>query len=635
MIGIACENVGVSFGDDTIIENVTFSLNENEKLGIVGVNGAGKSTLFRVISGEYSRHEGNVYIAKDKNIGMLEQENFFDPSSTVYDEALKAKSALTELENEVERLRVLSEEDHSFVDPYSEAYERFVRSGGLEYKSRIKGALRNMGFPEEEWGRKISELSGGQKTRLALTRLILREPDILMLDEPTNHLDVDSVSWLESYLASYKKTVMVISHDRYFLDRVCTSILEIENGHSKLYKGNYSVYSEKKKTDREISERHYKNQQREIARIEAFIEQQRRWNRERNIIAAESRQKMLDKMVLEKKPEKAPDKIRIRFDSGEESGNDVIKAVGVSKSYGKLNLFSDFSVEIRKGDRVFIYGKNGCGKSTLIKLLAERLSPDRGYVEYGYNVTRGYYDQENQDLSPDKTVLDEIWDAYPDLSQTTLRNALALFCFKGDDIVKKVFELSGGEKARLTLCKLILSKNNLLILDEPTNHLDIPSREALESALEGYTGTVIAVSHDRYFVQKLATRIIGFTRDGLEVYNGGYSDFTAFEEKKNKPSDDGMLSFRENTRSKDDYLENKRRKAELQSAKRKLEKAKQEAGALEARIEELDRLLVEYETDYEKASELWKEKEDSEARLLELYGIIEESEGSVSREEIK
>ncbi len=623
MISISCENINMTFGSEEVIKKVSFALNEGERLGIVGVNGAGKTTLFRIITGEYTQTEGNVYIAKDKIIGVLAQESAFEESGTVLSETMLAKGSLIEMEKELEFLRrEIENGNNSIANRYAALHDRFTKEGGFEFRGRVKGTLKHMGFDESMWDTRISKLSGGQKTRLAMVRLILREPDIMLLDEPTNHLDTYSVEWLEEFLRSYKKTVLIISHDRYFLDRTATKILEIENGKSHIYNGNYTQYVEQKKTDREIQERHYKNQQKEIARIESYIEQQRRWNRERNIIAAESRQKLLDKMVRVERPESLPESIRLHFNTSSESGNDVLKAKGLSKAYGTLRLFSDVSFEIHKREHVFITGQNGCGKSTLIKILAEKLRADAGLMEYGYNVKVGYYDQENQELNEDNTVLDELWNSYANLTQTEVRNALALFLFKGDDISKRVSMLSGGEKARLTLCKLILSKMNLLILDEPTNHLDINSREALENALLDFDGTIIAVSHDRYFLSKLATRILNFENGKVSDFLGTFEEFCRY--KKNlQQVDNAEIKIETQTSSKENYLQNKKELAELRKRERRLQQAKDESAQIEKQLEETELLIEECATDYMKSAELWEKKEALENRLLELYEFLE------------
>lgn len=623
MISISCENINMTFGSEEILKKVSFALNEGDRLGIVGVNGAGKTTLFRIITGEYTQTEGNVYIAKDKTLGILAQENAFDEFDTVLDAVFLAKSHLVEMEKELEFLRKMIDEGHNeLADRYSTLHDEFTKNGGYEFRGRIKGTLKFMGFDEDMWNTRIQKLSGGQRTRLAMTRLILKEPDIMLLDEPTNHLDTYSVEWLEEFLRNYRKTVIIISHDRYFLDRTANKILEIENGKGKVYNGNYTKYTEQKKIDREIQERHYKNQQKEIARIEAYIEQQRKWNRERNIIAAESRMKMLDRMEKIDRPDALPDSIRLQFNSSTESGNDVIKAKKLSKAYGSNVLFSDVSFEIHKREHVFITGKNGCGKSTLIKILAEKLRADSGTMEYGYNVKVGYYDQENQELYSDNTVLDELWNNYEDLTQTEIRNALALFLFKGEDILKKVSMLSGGEKARLTLCKLILSKMNVLILDEPTNHLDINSREALEQALLQFDGTIIAVSHDRYFLSKLANRIIDIDCGKVVDYIGTYDEYCDYK-KGNTSVMDSDSSIPQTTSSKDEYLKNKKELAEQRKQERRIKNAKEEAEKIENQLSQLEIEIEKNATDYKKSAELFAQKEQLEERLLELYELLE------------
>ncbi|MFA6949042.1 MAG: ABC-F family ATP-binding cassette domain-containing protein, partial [Eubacteriales bacterium] len=567
MIALSCDNISLSFGVEVILDKISFSINDGDKLGIVGVNGAGKSSLFKIITGEYSSDGGDVFISKDKSVGVLDQYIGFESENTLLSEmensfpALLADEArLSELHGQIEVNSASGKVDDELIARYTSLSDKFTRDGGYEFRGRCKGILKNLGFDENFWYNRISSLSGGQKTRLALARLLLREPDILMLDEPTNHLDIDALFWLENFLKNYRKTVLVVSHDRYFLDSVTNKILDVENHHAKLYNGNYTRYMEQKRADREIQERHYKNQQAEITRIEAYIEQQRRWNRERNIIAAESRQKLLDKMERVERPKSLPDAIRLRFNKSGESGNDVLTVKHLCKAYPAKILFYDVNFLIKKNEHVFITGQNGCGKSTLIKMLAEMSEPDNGSVEYGYNVTVGYYDQENQNLDDSKTVIDELWDTYPSLTQTEIRNALALFLFRGDDILKPVSILSGGERARLTLCKLILAKMNLLILDEPTNHLDINSREALEGALEAFDGTIIAVSHDRYFINKLSTRILDFNavEDGrIFDYRGSYREYIDYKNerliKDNSAGADNAASA-----SKEQYLNAKK-----------------------------------------------------------------------------
>lgn len=633
MISVNCENLSLSFGAETVLENVSFALNEGDKLGIIGVNGAGKSSLFAMITGKYQPTSGEVFISKGKTVGILEQNIEYDSSRTILDEAINTFSDLLETEKELENLRAVSERTGSEADAkrYADCQESFTSGGGYEFRGRCRGILKKLSLPEALWDKPVSSLSGGQKTRLSLACLLLRDPDIILLDEPTNHLDTDALFWLESYLKASRKTILVISHDRYFLDSVVNRILEIENKKSRIWNGNYTGYVNQKAIDREIQERHYVNQQREIKRIEAYIGQQRRWNRERNIIAAESRQKLLDKMERVERPEALPDRIRMTFDSSGESGNDVMSVRGLAKSYPGKALFDSVSFEVKKHDRLFICGKNGCGKSTLIKILAGRISPDKGFASLGYNVKIGYYDQENQDLHPNNTVIDELWNAYPTMTETTVRNALALFLFRGDDISKKVSVLSGGEKARLTLARLMLSKMNLLILDEPTNHLDINSREVLENALSGFDGTIIAVSHDRYFINKLATRILDFGAESehhLFAFEGGYGEYLDYRRRYLTSPEEEVKKEAVVTASKEQYLNAKREQAEIRKSERRLKNLKDGIAATESRISEIgEEMTVCDPYDHVKLAGLEKEQTELEDRLLSMYEELDAVEG--------
>lgn len=633
MISVNCENLSLSFGAETVLENVSFALNEGDKLGIIGVNGAGKSSLFAMITGKYQPTSGEVFISKGKTVGILEQNIEYDSSRTILDEAINTFSDLLETEKELENLRMISEQTGSEADAkrYADCQESFTSGGGYEFRGRCRGILKKLSLPEALWDKPVSSLSGGQKTRLSLACLLLRDPDIILLDEPTNHLDTDALFWLESYLKASRKTILVISHDRYFLDSVVNRILEIENKKSRIWNGNYTGYVNQKAIDREIQERHYVNQQREIKRIEAYIGQQRRWNRERNIIAAESRQKLLDKMERVERPEALPDRIRMTFDSSGESGNDVMSVRGLAKSYPGKALFDSVSFEVKKHDRLFICGKNGCGKSTLIKILAGRISPDKGFASLGYNVKIGYYDQENQDLHPNNTVIDELWNAYPTMTETTIRNALALFLFRGDDISKKVSVLSGGEKARLTLARLMLSKMNLLILDEPTNHLDINSREVLENALSGFDGTIIAVSHDRYFINKLATRILDFGAESehhLFAFEGGYGEYLDYRRRYLTSPEEEAKKEAVVTASKEQYLNAKREQAEIRKSERRLKNLKDGIAATESRISEIgEEMTVCDPYDHVKLAGLEKEQTELEDRLLSMYEELDAVEG--------
>ena len=545
-----------------------------------------------------------VFISKSLSIGVLKQHVGYESEKCVYDELISGfKAPNTSDINVVEGARG-------------------------EYTSRVKGFLKNLGFNEEQtYNIPVSSLSGGQKTRIALAALLLKNHDVLMLDEPTNHLDIPSLFWLEDYLKTNGKTVIIISHDRYFLDKVTTKTLEIENCKGKIYNGNYSFYAEHKKIDREIQEKHYKNQQKEIARIEAYIAQQRQWNRERNIIAAESREKQLAKMVREEKPTALPDKIKLKFSSAGRSGDDVLSVRNVSKAYGEKTLFSDVSFEIKYQDRAFLFGENGCGKSTLIKIIAGRLPADKGVIDCGYNVVVGYYDQENQDLTAENTVMDELWGVNETKSPGEIRSLLAKFLFTGDDCFKEVGNLSGGERARLTLAKLIMSKNNFLILDEPTNHLDINSREALENALLEYEGTILAVSHDRYFIDKLSKRMLvfGAIEEGkIFDYKGTYSEFNAYKTSY-LTNNNTKAEERIETASKNEYLRKKEEASARRRHEHKIEVSKREVEKIEKRLSEIEEENNgAAASDPKRALELYEEKEELEAKLFELYEFLDE-----------
>ncbi|MBQ9922458.1 MAG: ABC-F family ATP-binding cassette domain-containing protein [Clostridia bacterium] len=633
MVRLSVSDVSLSYGIDVILENISFSIEENDKLGIIGVNGAGKSSLVKIITGEYKMTDGNVYISKDSRVGFLDQYAVGDSERTVFDEMLTVFAPLLELEGRISELEEVMQRDADGNEHlenakrYSELTEKYAREGGYEFRSKTRGIIKQLGL-EKYTDSPVNILSGGQKTTVAMGRLLLVEPELLILDEPTNHLDMASAEWLEEYIRNYRKTVIVVSHDRYFLDSTVNKILEIENTHGKLYNGNYTSYTEQKKKDREVQEHHYNSQQKEIARIEAYIEQQRRWNRERNIIAAESRQKALDRMVKIDKPENLPEKIRFTFNNAPPSGNDVLSVRNMAMSFGEKKLFRDFSLEVKRGDKVFIIGSNGSGKSTFLKILREKFKPENGTFDFGTNTIIGYYDQEYQGLSPENTVLDELWNSFSDMTQTQVRNLLALFLFKGDDIEKKVENLSGGEKARLTLAKLISSKINVLLLDEPTNHLDINSREALENALEGFEGTVIAVSHDRYFIKKYATKIVEMIPASKPFeYNGSYLDFVEYKkriternEAKAKDSESKTA-----TSSKEQYLISKEQKALRNKLEKRLAKLEDEIAVTESEISLCDEDMGKYATDYVKLAEIQTRKSELEEKLDKLYIDWEEA----------
>ena len=634
MIALSLSDVTVAFGTDVILDRVSFSINEGTRLGVVGVNGAGKSLLLKTIFGINKAESGEIFTGKDKKISYLEQNAGFESEKILFDEMLGAFSHLCEWE---ERLAYLQkkmndncpENEHmSYVKEYTSLEEKFRLNGGYEYKNRIKSMLTALGFGAEKQMLPVSALSGGQKTRVALAKTLLGEPDILMLDEPTNHLDIDSCRWLESFLASYKKTLIVISHDRYFLDKVTTHTLEVENSDVKLYNTSYTGYVKKKEEDRKTDEKHYLLQQKEIERLEAFIENQRRWNRERNIIAAESRMKAIDRMDKLDKPKNLPDRVSFNFSSGKSylKSERMLEVKGLSKSFpGKL-LFTNLSFLLKGQDRLFFVGSNGVGKSTLLKILSGKLSADNGSFEYVKGIRIGYYDQEHQGLNSANTVLDELWNNYPDKKQGEIRGVLARFLFKAEDVFKKVEVLSGGEKARLTFAKLMLEDLNLLILDEPTNHLDASSREVLEDAILNYDGTVMAVSHDRYFLSKLATRIIDMRSDGYTDYKGTYEDY---EEYKHKTSTDDsnkeLLSIENNSDSKQEYLKNKEEKSRRRKAEKKLSDCEKRISEIEKRQQEIEKEMLQVASDYIKTAELFEENSKLNEELEKVYEMWDEA----------
>lgn len=625
MISISCDDLSLSFNGETLFEHVSFSLNDGDRLGIVGVNGVGKSTLFRIIAGIIEASSGSVYISRDKTVGYLPQNPDFESENTVLGEMLEAYRSLIQEEQELETMR--QEAENGVLEAamkYSSRYEKFIERGGLEYRARARSILSNLGFGSEYHDLPIRSLSGGQKTRIALAKILLAEPDIILLDEPTNHLDIENIEWLEKFLSSTKKTVLIISHDRFFLCRTTNKTMELLHKHAKVYDGNYDVFAAKKKKEREVQLHQYRNQQKEIARLEAHIEQQRRWGREKNIIKAESSQKRLDRMEKIDAPETDPSSIRFQFGKTVESGNDVLSVRSLAKGYPVKELFENVSFEIKKGDRAVIIGPNGCGKSTLLKLVFGTIPPSSGVVQYGYNVRVGYYDQEHHNISGANTVIDELWNDYDKLTETEIRSALALFLFRGDDVFKEVSVLSGGEKARLSLAKLMLAKINFLILDEPTNHLDISSREILEDALDAFQGTVLAVSHDRYFINKLSSRILSFNGTSVMDFHGNYREYLAFceaeRERRGKETPGTVTAAPVTTDGREQYLSAKQAGAQRRKNERRYEKLTQEIEKVE---QEIDANTQECETtaaqDHVRLSELYERNIVLEESLLAMW----------------
>ncbi|MCL2814030.1 MAG: ABC-F type ribosomal protection protein [Oscillospiraceae bacterium] len=647
MIVLQCENICFSVGVKEILKDVSFYVEEGDKAGIIGVNGAGKTTLLRIITGELPSESGGVSIKKDASVGVLRQDPALRENDTVYGSVMGVFGHLKNLEGKMadveSRLADYDAQRHEdedgaleylqkLLDLQSGLIAKYEDGGGYEYEGKAKSTLEALGFPPETWEQRIHTLSGGQKTRVGLIKLILTEPDLLLLDEPTNHVDISNLEWLENYLKNYKKTVVIISHDRYFLDNVTNKTIELENTKADSYKGNYTAFLNKKAEDRELRQRRYELQQREIERIEAMIERLKNWGREKLVRQAFSKQKMLDKMEKAERPEKLPDKIKLAFgdkkrDKAAESGDDVLSVTELAKSFLPKKLFENLSFEIKKRDNAFIIGSNGSGKSTLLKILTDKQSADSGRFYFGYNTKIGYYDQENQDLNDENTVLDELWDDYESMTQLEVRNILAAFLFRNDDIEKKVRVLSGGEKARLTIAKLILKKSNVLILDEPTNHLDINSREALEAALQNFRGTIIAVSHDRYFIKKLATRIIELNPGypgGYIDYRDGYEEFLDYKRQYLTDADPNQKNYAADPEKEQRIIEHERQK-QIKKRQDQLEKEKKttefEIKMAEKRIAELDYMIKDDEVvaDYAKLNEIYEEKNILEEKLEVLY----------------
>ena len=617
---LSCNNICLAFGTDVILNNINFSINAGSKLGVVGANGAGKSTLLKIINGEIDSDSGSVSIAGGLKCAKLEQ--YTDSSfagMTAMDVAFTRFTDLISLEEELQHLEALLQNgDESTIEKYTALRDRFTFLGGYEYKSKACAMMKKLGFNDDDLRKEANTLSGGQKTRLSLAALFMCEPDIILLDEPTNHLDVDAAIWLEEQIRSSNATFIIVSHDRYFLDRTTTDTLEIENSKGTIYSGGYSLFKEKKKKLAEDAQKHYQLQQKEFARLEAFIENQRKWNRERNIIAAESRMKAIARMDKLERPENAPSAIKINIESERKGAYDVLSVRGLSKSFGAKQLFTNLTFELKKKDKQFIVGGNGTGKSTLLKIINGVLSSDSGVVELGYNQQCGYYDQEQMLLNDSLDVITELWNAYPSFNQTELRSALARYGFRGNDVFKTVSNLSGGEKARLAIAKLVLSGASLLILDEPTNYLDIPSKEVLEAALNDYSGTLLCVSHDRYLISSLATKILDIDaryEQGFMFYNCGYDEYLKqkprFAETAELPKK--LSCGAEDYLNRKKEISNKRKEEKLRA---KLEKCIADA---EQRLSDLEQLSQEHATDYVRLAEIEEEKASLENDLLRYY----------------
>ncbi len=626
---LSCQNISKAFNEQPVLSNVSFHIEDYDKAAIVGINGAGKTTLLRIIVGQQQADEGIVTLSKDKTLGYLAQNQDVDSENTIYDELLSVKADIIFMEQKIREIEfnmktVSGTELEALMDSYTRLTHSFDLLNGYAYKSEVVGVLKGLGFEEAEFSKKISTLSGGQKTRVALGRLLLQKPDLIILDEPTNHLDLNSITWLETYLLNYKGAVLIVSHDRYFLDRIASKIIEIDQTKAVSFTGNYSDYAIKKEQLRAAAMNAYLKQQQEIKHQEEVIDKLKSFNREKSIKRAESREKLLSKIEVLDKPTQARTDIHMTLTPRCTSGNDVLHVKGLSKSFGSQTLFTDLEMDIKRGEHVAVIGDNGTGKTTILKIINDLIPADKGQITLGTNVHIGYYDQEHHVLHMDKTLFDEISDAYPYLSNTEIRNTLAAFLFTGDDVFKRIDNLSGGERGRMSLAKLMLSESNFLILDEPTNHLDITSKEILEDALNAYEGTVLYVSHDRYFINRTASRILDLSEGRLINYLGNYDYYL---EKKADLSA-SSLSNAASPKKEEPVSETKlnwQAQKEAQAKQRKkendLRKCEEAISSLEGKLSEIDAAMTlpEIATDVAKLQELTKNQEEINTQLALLY----------------
>ena len=628
-------NISKSFGSNEIIKDATFLVNEHEKVAIVGVNGAGKTTLLKILTGEESADSGSITLAKDAKLGYLRQINNVDSALSIIDELYTVIEPILNMEKRMSQMQedmkhLTGSELEELYSSYTALTHSYELMDGYAAKSRVVGILKGLGFEEIDFDRKINTLSGGQKTRVFLAKLLLQEPDIILLDEPTNHLDLRSIEWLESYLLNYKGAVIIVSHDRYFLDKIVSKVIDIENGNVQMYLGNYTDFSNKKQMLLDAKMKEYLNQQQEIKHQEAVITKLKQFNREKSIKRAESRQKQLEKIERVEAPQTYSENMRLSLDISKESGKDVLTVQNLSKSFDHKKLFWDINFEIKRGERVAIIGDNGTGKTTLLKIINGLLEPDTGEVIYGSNVSVAYYDQEHQVLHMDKTLFDELSDTYPEMTNTQIRNILAAFLFTGEDVYKKIADLSGGERGRVSLVKLMLSKANFLLLDEPTNHLDIVSKDVLENALNNFPGTVCYVSHDRYFINKTATRILDLTENRLLNYIGNYDYYIekreAVEEAANLTNTEQAEKPADISESKKEWIDNKTALAQKKKVKNALNKCEKEISEIEDKLQDVDEEFSNPEnaSNVGKLMELQKQKEALEKRLDKLMEDWEE-----------
>ena len=597
------QNLTLSFGEKTLFSNVSFDIKEKEKVGLIGCNGAGKTSLFKIITGEYTPDDGACFISKNSRLGYMEQHTCSE-NKTVWDELVSVFDELAVIEKRLEEITVLLTNGEGNQAELIEEQDRlntiFTRDGGLTYKSMTRSALIGLGFGEDDFAMPTAKLSGGQRSKLILAKLLLSKADFLLLDEPTNHLDIKAVEWLEGFLKDFNGACLIVSHDRYFLDKITTKTVEIENKKCRSYIGNYSEFLIKKAAEQKAIEEKYENDMKEIARLEGIIEQQRQWNREKNIKTAESKEKVVERIKAQLVvPDSKVARIRFDFTPKCVSGDDVLSVSNLKKSFGDKTIFSNTSFEVKKGERVFLLGDNGCGKTTLLKVLMKDYAPDDGTFKFGSNVLTGYFDQVQAKLDLTKTAIEEVWSSFPSMSETSVRSALAAFLFKGDEVYKNLSDCSGGERARIALLKLMLGKFNFLLLDEPTNHLDAFSREELENTLLDYSGTMLIVSHDRYFINKLSSRILELTPIGVNEYLGNYDEYI---ERKNRTASQEVVEKKETVKKVNDYLLKKERRSQMLKMKNRLAKVEEEIEKTELEIDDINSKLTT--SDYEELMEL-------------------------------